>query len=457
MRIHQPEHSDRDAAIKGLTPRAIVQQLDQYIVGQDAAKRAVAVALRNRWRRRQLPDDVRREVMPKNILMIGPTGVGKTEIARRLAGLANAPFIKVEASRYTEVGYHGRDVESMVRELVELSANTVRSEMAQQVRAQAELTARDRLLDSLYEPSEAAPADPERAEKRQHARERLRAMLEEGKLDERMVEVEVTEKPAMIQGVALGGEEIGVDMQTFLEEMMPSRSERRRMTVGEARKVIIQQETDRLIDRQAVARQASALAEEHGIIFIDEIDKIAGPRTEMYGPDVSRGGVQRDLLPIVEGCTVPTRYGIVQTDHMLFVAAGAFTVSKPSDLIPELQGRFPIRVELTDLTKADFIRILREPRNALTRQYSALLGTEGVALTFTDEAVETIAGYAEEINRRTLSTGARRLQTVMEKLLEEVSFEAPDMGGAPLVVDRAYVEHALWDVVQDEDLTRYIL
>ena len=457
MRVHQPEHSDRDAAIRGLTPRAIVQQLDQYIVGQDAAKRAVAVALRNRWRRRQLPDDLRREVMPKNIIMIGPTGVGKTEIARRLAGLANAPFIKVEASRYTEVGYHGRDVESMVRELVELSANMVRSEMGQQVRAEAELKAEERLLDSLYEPSEVAATDAERVEKRQRARERLRTMLLEGKLDERMVEVEVSEKPAMIQGVALGGEEIGVDMQTFLEEMMPSRSEQRRMTVGEARKVLMQQETERLIDRQAVARQACALAEEHGIIFIDEIDKIAGPRTEMCGPDVSRGGVQRDLLPIVEGCTVPTRYGIVQTDHVLFVAAGAFTVSKPSDLIPELQGRFPIRVELTELTKADLIRILREPRNALTRQYSALLGADGVEVTFTDEAVETIAGYAEEINRRTLSTGARRLQTIMEKLLEEVSFEAPDMAGGSLVVDRAYVEQKLAGVVQDEDLTRYIL
>ncbi len=444
--------------MKGLTPRAVVRQLDQYIVGQEAAKRAVAVALRNRWRRQQLSEELRGEVLPKNIIMIGPTGVGKTEIARRLAGLANAPFIKVEASHYTEVGYHGRDVESMVRELVELAVNMVRADMAAQVRDQAEATAEERLMDSLYLPADAAATDdPDRVEKRQRARERLRAMLREGKLEERVVEIEVSEKAAMIQGVALGGEEIGVDMQTFLEEMMPTRSEERRMTVAEARQVIVQQETDRLIDRAAVARSACTLAEEHGIIFVDEIDKIAGPQTDSHGPDVSRGGVQRDLLPIVEGCTVPTRYGLVHTDHILFVAAGAFTVSKPSDLIPELQGRFPIRVELTDLSREDFIRILREPRNALTRQYSALLGTEGVEVEFTDEAVETIAGYAEEINRRTLSTGARRLQTVMEKLLEEVSFEAPEMAGQRLTVDKAYVEEKLADVVQDEDLTRYIL
>ncbi len=443
--------------MKGLTPRAVVRQLDQYIVGQDAAKRAVAVALRNRWRRQQLSEELRQEVLPKNIIMIGPTGVGKTEIARRLAGLANAPFIKVEASHYTEVGYHGRDVESMVRELVELAVNMVRAEMAAQVRDQAETTAEERLLDSLYEPGEVPVDDSERIEKRQRARERLRAMLREGKLEERVVEIEITEKAAMIQGVSLGGEEIGVDMQTFLEEMLPTKSEHRRLTVAEARQVIVQQETDRLIDRAAVARSACTLAEEHGIIFVDEIDKIAGPRSEDHGPDVSRGGVQRDLLPIVEGCTVPTRYGLVRTDHILFVAAGAFTVAKPSDLIPELQGRFPIRVELTDLSREDFVRILREPRNALTRQYSALLGTEGVEVEFTDEAVETIAGYAEEINRRTLSTGARRLQTVMEKLLEEVSFEAPDMAGQRLTVDKDYVEEKLADVVQDEDLTRYIL
>jgi len=443
--------------MRGLTPRAIVQQLDQYIVGQDDAKRAVAVALRNRWRRQQLPAEMRREVLPKNIIMIGPTGVGKTEIARRLAGLANAPFVKVEASHYTEVGYHGRDVESMVRELVELSVNIVRSDMAEQVRPQAEQRAEERLLDSLYDPGQVPAADPERLEKRRRARERLRALLREGKLDERIVEIEVTEKAAAIQGVAIGGEEIGIDMQSFLEEMLPTRTERRRMTVGEAREVIVQQETDRLIDRQAVARQACTLAEEHGIIFIDEIDKIAGAGSEAHGPDVSRGGVQRDLLPIVEGCTVPTRYGLVHTDHILFVAAGAFTVSKPSDLIPELQGRFPIRVELSNLTKEDFVRILREPKNALTRQYSALLATEGLEVEFTDDAVETIAGYAEEINQRTLSTGARRLQTLMERLLEDVSFEAPEMAEKRLTVDRRYVEERLSELVRDEDLTRYIL
>jgi len=443
--------------MRGLTPRAIVQQLDQYIVGQDDAKRAVAVALRNRWRRQQLPAEMRREVLPKNIIMIGPTGVGKTEIARRLAGLANAPFVKVEASHYTEVGYHGRDVESMVRELVELSVNIVRSDMAEQVRPQAEQRAEERLLDSLYDPGQVPAADPERLEKRRRARERLRALLREGKLDERIVEIEVTEKAAAIQGVAIGGEEIGIDMQSFLEEMLPTRTERRRMTVGEAREVIVQQETDRLIDRQAVARQACTLAEEHGIIFIDEIDKIAGAGSEAHGPDVSRGGVQRDLLPIVEGCTVPTRYGLVHTDHILFVAAGAFTVSKPSDLIPELQGRFPIRVELSNLTKEDFVRILREPKNALTRQYSALLATEGLEVEFTDDAVETIAGYAEEINQRTLSTGARRLQTLMERLLEDVSFEAPELAEKRLTVDRRYVEERLSELVRDEDLTRYIL
>jgi ATP-dependent HslUV protease ATP-binding subunit HslU len=443
--------------MKGLTPRAIVQQLDQYIVGQDAAKRAVAIALRNRWRRQQLPEALREDVLPKNIIMIGPTGVGKTEIARRLAALANAPFVKVEASHYTEVGYHGRDVDNMVRELVELSVNMVRSEMIEQVRPQAEGNAEERLLDCLYEPPAEAVDDADRAEKRRRARERLRKLLREGRLDDRAVEIEVTEKPVVVQGMAAGGDEMGIDMQGFLEQMLPSRTQRRRLSVGEAREVLAHQECESLVDRQAVHRAAIWRAENHGIIFVDEIDKIASARGETHGPDVSREGVQRDLLPIVEGCTVPTRYGVVRTDHVLFIAAGAFTVAKPSDLIPELQGRFPIRVELTDLTRDDFVRILREPRTALTRQYRELLATEGVALEFTDEAVERIAEFAETINQRTQSIGARRLQTVMEKLLEGVSFDAPDMAGRGVHVDREYVDARLSELIEDEDLTRYIL
>ncbi|KPK65398.1 MAG: ATP-dependent protease [Planctomycetes bacterium SM23_32] len=455
MRLHEQPDTHRDPAVTALTPRAIVRQLDQYIVGQDEAKRAVAVALRNRWRRQQLSEELRQDVLPKNIIMIGPTGVGKTEIARRLAGLANAPFIKVEASHYTEVGYHGRDVESMVRELVELAANMVRQQMWEQVRPQAAANAEERLLDVLYEPPDSGDAD--RREQRERARERLRLMLREGKLDERQAEVEVTEKPVVIQGVSLGGEEMGFDMQSFLEEMLPSRSERRRMTVAEAREVLVRQESEKLIDRQDVARQALWRAENQGIIFVDELDKIASAGGEVHGPDVSREGVQRDLLPVVEGCTVPTRYGTVKTDHILFIAAGAFNVAKPSDLIPELQGRFPIRVELKDLTKDDFVRILREPRTALTRQYTELLATEGVELSFDDEAVERVAEFAEQINQRTRSIGARRLHTVMERLLEEVSFEAPDLDERRVHVDRDYVDRKLAELMEDEDLTRYIL
>ncbi len=443
--------------MKGMTPRAVVEHLDQYIVGQGGAKRAVAVALRNRWRRQQLSQEMRAEVLPKNIIMIGPTGVGKTEIARRLAGLANAPFVKVEASHYTEVGYYGRDVENMVRELVDLSVNMVRDDMFAEVRPEAEERAERKLLERLYEPGDAALADEERLRKQERARERLHRLLLEGKLDEREVEIEVTEKPAIVQGAMMGGGEIGVDMQSFLEEMIPSRSETRKMSVAEARETLIHQESERLVDRQSVSRRACTLAEEHGIIFIDEIDKVAGGAAESRGPDVSREGVQRDLLPIVEGCTVSTRHGLVHTDHILFIAAGAFTVAKPSDLIPELQGRFPIRVELDDLTKEDFVRILREPRTALTRQYSALLATEGLAVEFQDDAVERIADYAEQINRRTQSIGARRLHTVMERLLEQVSFEAPEMDSDSLCVDAQYVEERLAELVEDDDLTRYIL
>ncbi|MCK4283110.1 MAG: ATP-dependent protease ATPase subunit HslU [Candidatus Brocadiae bacterium] len=440
-----------------MTPKEIVERLDRYIIGQDEAKRAVAIALRNRARRRELDDDLRDEVIPKNILMIGPTGVGKTEIARRLANLANAPFIKVEASHYTEVGYHGRDVENMVRELVELSVNMVRGEMREQVRSRAEQNAHERLLDCLYEPLDAVAADPDRRQQREHARERLGKLLHEGQLDARSIEIEVSEKPVLIQGLSIGGEEMGVDMQSFLEEMMPSRTERRRMTVAEARQVLVRQESEKLVDRETLTRKAMWRAENQGIIFIDELDKIASRGGEAHGPDVSREGVQRDLLPIVEGCTVPTRYGMARTDHILFMAAGAFNVAKPSDLIPELQGRFPIRVELDDLTREDFVRILREPRNALTKQYRALLATEGVQVEFTDDAVERIAEFAEQINQTTRSIGARRLQTVMEKLLETVSFEAPDTSQKSLVVDRPYVDEKLAELVEDEDLTRYIL
>jgi ATP-dependent HslUV protease ATP-binding subunit HslU len=456
MRLHERKHPPGSPAIAGLTPRATVEQLDQYIVGQHDAKRAVAVALRNRWRRQQLTEDLRQEVLPKNIIMIGPTGVGKTEIARRLAGLANAPFVKVEASHYTEVGYHGRDVESMVRELVQLAVNMTREEMMEQVRPQAEERAEDRLLDYLYEPPETTP-DADKARQRRKARERLRRMLREGKLDDREIEIQVTEKPAVTQGVAIGGEEMGIDMQGFLEEMLPTHTEQRRMSVAEARETLVYQESEKLIDRQTLHRQATWKAENSGIIFIDELDKIAGGEGERYGPDVSREGVQRDLLPIVEGCTVPTRYGMIHTYHILFIAAGAFNVARPSDLIPELQGRFPIRVELSDLTREDFVRILKEPRNALTKQYRALMETEELELDFTDDALDRIAEFAEQINQRGQSIGARRLQTVMEKLLEEVSFDAPDIAPEQVTIDRNYVDSKLAELVEDEDLTRYIL
>jgi len=462
MRIHESPNPNRDALLDGLTPRAIVQQLDNYIVGQSEAKRAVAVALRDRWRRRSLTAEMRAEVMPKNIIMIGPTGVGKTEIARRLAGLTGAPFVKVEASHYTEVGYHGRDVESMVRELVNVAANLVRTEMLEQMRPAAESAAEERLLSALYDDGddEHDPFDEdasERTARRQRARDKLRKMLRAGKLDAREVQIETQQKPSVVQGFSMGGEEMGIDMQTLFEEMIPARSETRGMTVAEARRVLQQQECERLIDRHDISTRAVSLAEEGGIIFIDELDKIAGGARSTSGPDVSREGVQRDLLPIVEGCSVQTRHGTVHTDHVLFIAAGAFNVSKPSDLIPELQGRFPIRVELSELTREDLVRILREPKNALTRQYQAMLGTEGITLKFTDDAIEHLGALAEEVNRRTQSIGARRLYTVMEKLLEEISFDAPEMPRKKITIDRTFVENQLADLVQDEDLAQYIL
>jgi len=442
--------------VSELTPQEVVQELDHYIIGQDEAKRAVAVAVRNRWRRLQLPREMAADILPKNIIMIGPTGVGKTEIARRLAQLVNAPFIKVEASRYTEVGYHGRDVETMVRDLTEVAVKMVHQRRLQQVRARAEHAAEERLLDVLLPLPQPVAVAPDGTPQRADSRERLRRMLREGKLDDREVEITVKEKPMIMQGFAAGPEELGFDFQNMLERMIPSRTRTRRMKVREAREVLIQQEGEKLIDRQAIVEEALRSTENSGIIFLDEIDKIAGRETGR-GPEVSREGVQRDLLPIVEGTSVATRYGLVRTDHILFIASGAFHVSKPADLIPELQGRFPIRVELRDLTKEDFIRILTEPKNALTTQYKALLQTEGVEIHFETEAIERLAEIASEVNHRTNNIGARRLQTVMERLLEEISFHAPNMRGQTITIDTAYVEQRLADIIKDQDLTRYIL
>ncbi|MDX1500916.1 MAG: ATP-dependent protease ATPase subunit HslU [Thermoanaerobaculia bacterium] len=452
-----------EARLEDLTPRQIVAALDRYIVGQHDAKRAVAIALRNRWRRQQLPDELSEEVLPKNILMIGPTGVGKTEIARRLARLARAPFLKIEASKFTEVGYVGRDVESMVRDLAEIAVRMVKQEKREAVQATAERRAEERLLDLLLPtppsagfgeqeaPEEDAGPDPA------STREKLRQKLAKGALDDRSVEVEVEDStlPSFEMFTPQGVEEVGVN----LREMMPGffgRRTRQKMKVSQAREVLVQQEAEKLIDRQQVSREARTRVEQGGIIFLDEIDKIAGRESER-GPEVSREGVQRDLLPIVEGSTVATKYGPVATDHILFLAAGAFHVAKPSDLIPELQGRFPIRVELQALTEADFVRILTEPRNALTRQYSALLETEGVTLEFGEDAIHELARLAVEVNSQTENIGARRLATLLEKVLEEVSFGAPDMAGVRVEIDAAYVRRALAEIVEDRDLSRYVL
>jgi ATP-dependent HslUV protease ATP-binding subunit HslU len=454
-----------------LKPSEIVSELDKYIVGQANAKRAVAIALRNRWRRQKVDPELRDEIAPKNNILIGPTGVGKTEIARRLAKLADSPFIKVEASKFTEVGYVGRDVESMIRDLLELTVNMLKSRAQEEVRGQAERIAEERLLDLLL-PKAGGDKYPKGEEAREPAlevvganpaepsstREKLRAMLRRGKLDERYVDLDVADRSMPMVEIFsnMGMEEMGINFKDMFSGLLPKTSKRRKVTVSEARALITQEEVQGLVDMEKVVKQAVVKVEQSGIVFLDEIDKIAG-KEGGHGPDVSREGVQRDLLPIVEGSTVITKYGPVRTDHILFIAAGAFHAVKPSDLIPELQGRFPIRVELTSLGQKDFERILTEPRNALLLQYIALLRTEGLQVVFEDDAVAEIARIAEEVNNRTENIGARRLHTMMERLLEDILFEAPEMAGQRVVIDGAYVRGKLMEIVQDEDLSRYIL
>jgi ATP-dependent HslUV protease ATP-binding subunit HslU len=453
----------RESPNQSFTPREVVSELDRYIVGQAEAKRAVAIALRNRWRRQQVPADLRDEIAPKNIIMIGPTGVGKTEVARRLARLADAPFLKVEASKFTEVGYVGRDVESIVRDLTEVGVALVLEEERRAVRTKAEEHAEERLLDALLPVPVAAPAAPgaEPATSAHETREKLRAMLRQGRLDDREVEIELEDAGGAGTSISLftpqGVEEMGMQWKDLLGSLMPRKTRRRRLRVAAAREALQAEEATRLVDMDRVRELAVRRVEQAGIVFIDEIDKIASSAGSRGGPDVSREGVQRDLLPIVEGSTVQTKHGPVRTDHVLFIAAGAFHAAKPSDLIPELQGRFPIRVELASLGRDDFVRILTEPRNSLVRQYTALLATESVALEFKQDGIEAIAEYAARVNESTDDIGARRLHTVMEKLLEELSFEAPDLAGSQHVVDAGFVRARLEALVRDQDLSRYIL
>jgi ATP-dependent HslUV protease ATP-binding subunit HslU len=472
MVIYLSGEVEEESRLDELTPRQIVAALDKHVVGQHAAKRAVAIALRNRVRRQKLPPEMAADVMPKNIIMIGSTGVGKTEIARRLARMSNSPFLKVEASKFTEVGYVGRDVESMIRDLTEIAVDMVREEKVEEVAEKAEHNAEERVLDLLlpprpsagfydFDPDSNAPepsAGPDRDEQFRKTREKLRAQLRDGRLDSRPVEMEVREKsfPTIEVAGPQGVEEMGINMKDMLGNLFQGRTKRQRMRVDEAMEYLIQEEEERLVDMDAVARAALERVESSAIIFLDELDKIAG-RESGSGPDVSREGVQRDLLPIVEGTTVNTRYGMVRTDHVLFIAAGAFHVSKPSDLIPELQGRFPIRVELDSLTLDDFKRILTEPKNSLVKQYKALLETEGIELEFTDDAIDAVARFAVRVNEQTENIGARRLHTIMEKVLDEISFLGPDLEPKRQTIDAEYVGRTISDIVEDQDLSRYIL